>query len=115
MELNLTFRNGVLTGEGRDWVGPFTVRGRYGVLDGRCHWTKRYVGKHDVFYMGYNEGKGIWGTWELISSGLRGGFHIWPEGMNEPSGPELRAAADLPVDAEELEPETVGAPGQRMA
>ena len=93
MELNLTFRNGVLTGEGRDWVGPFTVRGRYGVLDGKCHWTKRYVGKHDVFYAGYNEGKGIWGRWEIAAhvSGrlLHGGFYIWPLAMGDPTQQRL--------------------------
>src|SRR5689334_13756874 len=50
MELGLTFRQGTMTGEGRDWVGEFVIRGRYDLADGRCHWTKRYVGKHDVFY-----------------------------------------------------------------
>ena len=65
MELRLTFRGGVLTGEGRDWVGHFIIRGRYTVADGRCHWTKRYIGQHDVFYNGFNEGKGIWGTWDI--------------------------------------------------
>jgi hypothetical protein len=101
MELNLTFRNGVLTGEGRDWVGPFTFRGRYRVVDGKCHWTKRYAGKHDVFYAGYNEGKGIWGRWEIPPGWWHGGFHIWPEGMPDPSRPQLSASADLPAVVEE--------------
>src|SRR4051794_24085778 len=61
MELLLTFANGDMTGEGRDRVGPFVVRGRYQLEDGKCHWHKRYVGKHDVYYEGFNEGKGIWG------------------------------------------------------
>src|SRR4051812_1930084 len=65
MDLHLVFRHGSLTGEGRDWVGKFLVRGKYTVEDGKCYWTKRYVGKHDVFYAGFNEGKGIWGTWEI--------------------------------------------------
>ena len=47
-ELHLTFSGGVLTGEGRDWVGKFVVRGRYDPADGRCHWIKQYVGKHAV-------------------------------------------------------------------
>jgi hypothetical protein len=102
MELSLTFRNGTMTGAGRDWVGDFTLRGRYTIDDGRCHFTKRYVGKHDVFYNGFNEGKGIWGTWEIpATSGLvpqRGGFHIWPEGMREGNEPELSEEADLPVE-----------------
>ena len=107
MELVLTFKNGSMTGEGRDWVGKFIIKGRYATDDGKCHWTKRYLGKHDVFYQGYNEGKGIWGTWEIPPSqnmGLlfRGGFHIWPEGMANPSGDQLSEEADLPVHVEEL-------------
>lgn len=116
MELRLTFRAGGLTGEGRDWVGQFVVRGRYDTGDGRCHWTKRYLGKHDVFYQGFNEGKGIWGIWEIGARGyslLRGGFHIWPEGVPDPTTPVMHAQADLPVEAEAPGPvaEPVGAPG----
>src|SRR5438876_729871 len=89
MELLLTFRAGTMTGEGRDVVGDFIIRGRYQVGDGSCHWTKRYLGRHDVFYRGFNEGKGIWGIWEIPGDGLKGGFHIWPEGMADPSNPQL--------------------------
>jgi hypothetical protein len=102
-ELRLTFQAGAMTGEGRDWVGAFLIRGRYQLEDGRCHWTKRYLGRHDVFYSGFNEGKGIWGTWEIGKDGLRGGFHIWPEGLADPTSPTLAAEADLPVEAEEIE------------
>jgi hypothetical protein len=116
MELGMTFRQGAISGEGRDWVGQFVLRGQYSVADGKCYWTKRYLGKHDVFYEGYNEGKGIWGTWEILPSDLsshqRGGFHIWPEGMRNPTGEELTEEADLPVVVTEelkvLEP--IGAP-----
>ncbi len=105
MELRLTFHGGVMEGEGRDRVGPFLVRGRYSVEDGRCHWTKRYLGKHDVFYKGFNEGKGIWGVWEMphvAAPGLRsGGFHIWPEGHPDPTGSHLTAAAELPAATEQ--------------
>jgi hypothetical protein len=104
MELRLTFRNGSLSGEGRDWVGLFVVRGRYDLADGKCYWTKRYLGKHDVFYRGYNEGKGIWGTWDIPRLG-RGGFHIWPEGMGDPTQPTLSEEADLPAPPEEVEKE----------
>ncbi len=110
MELALTFRAGLLRGEGRDWVGKFVLRGRYSVADGRCHWTKRYLSRHDVYYKGYGEGKGIWGVWEIpdseISGHQRGGFHIWPEGMPDPSRPALSEEADLPltVTTEDLEP-----------
>ena len=107
MELHLTFRGGTLSGEGGDWVGKFILTGRYSVADGRCHWTKRYLGRHDVFYKGYNEGKGIWGVWEIRTDGLRGGFHIWPEGMADPSRPTLAEEADLPAEAEEVVAEPV--------
>ena len=107
MELLLNFRQGSMTGEGRDWVGKFVIKGRYATGDGKCHWSKRYLGKHDVFYQGYNEGKGIWGTWEIppaqnMGMLFRGGFHIWPEGMADPSGNHLTEEADLPVHVEEL-------------
>jgi hypothetical protein len=106
MELHLTFRQGQMTGEGRDRVGKFVMRGRYSVADGRCHWTKRYLGKHDVYYSGYNEGKGIWGAWQIPagddgSQAQRGGFHIWPEGMSDPTGQYLHEEADLPAPVEE--------------
>jgi hypothetical protein len=104
MDLRLTFLNGNLNGEGRDWVGEFAVKGRYDVLDGKCYWTKKYVGKHDVFYAGYNEGKGIWGGWEINILGihLHGGFYIWPEGMDDPTIQRLSEEADPPVPEEEL-------------
>jgi len=102
MDLHLSFKDGALSGECRDWVGHSLISGSYSTADGRCHWVKRYSGKHHIHYGGYNEGKGIWGTWEIppgINAGLlwRGGFHIWPEGMADPTRPELREAADLPV------------------
>jgi hypothetical protein len=106
MELQLTFRGGAISGEGRDWVGRFAFRGHYDLADGRCYWTKRYLGKHDVFYRGYNEGKGIWGTWEMTGilwGTFRGGFHIWPEGMPDPTRPVLTEEADLPAPDEEVE------------
>jgi hypothetical protein len=102
MELRLTFRNGELTGTGRDRVGEFTFQGRYIVQDGTCRWNKHYIGKHDVDYKGYNEGKGIWGVWEMVQelapAANRGGFHIWPEGMADPSQPALSEEADMPLD-----------------
>ncbi len=116
MELLLTFRRGEIKGEGRDWVGAFIVRGRYNLADGRCHWVKRYLGKHDVFYEGFNEGKGIWGTWELPENGLlagqKGGFRIWPEGMADPDTNQLAESAQVPdektIQTEEPVLEPVG-------
>ncbi|MBI3822082.1 MAG: hypothetical protein HY289_05300 [Planctomycetes bacterium] len=101
MEMRLTFQNGAMTGEGRDRVGEFLFKGHYNLADGKCHWTKKYLGKHDVFYQGYNEGKGIWGVWE-IGKLTRGGFHIWPEGMGDPTTDHLVEEADLPAPQEEL-------------
>ncbi len=97
MELHLSFRKGVMSGEGRDMIGPFLIRGQYGVSDGACRWTKRYIGKHDVAYHGYNEGKGIWGLWEIPPS-WRGGFYIWPTAMGDPTLLTLAKAIDEPVE-----------------
>ena len=107
MDLHLNFQQGTMTGEGRDVVGHFIIRGKYGIDDGKCHWTKRYLGKHDVFYEGYNEGKGIWGKWEItpdqnLGRQLNGGFHIWPVAMGDPTGQHLTEQADVPAPAEEL-------------
>jgi hypothetical protein len=105
-ELTLTFSQGTLHGDGRDWVGTYSVRGRYNLADGRCHWTKAYQGKHSVAYDGFNEGKGIWGTWAITASEwsieVHGGFHIWPEGMLDPTGSHLTEKAELPAPHEEV-------------
>ncbi len=77
MDLQLEFSNGRLTGTGNDDIGRFMVRGRYDSATRECYWTKTYIGGHDVFYRGFREGKGIWGTWEITIQ-FHGGFHIWP-------------------------------------
>lgn len=111
MEILLTFASGRMSGHGRDRVGKFSFEGAYDVTDGKCLWVKRYVGKHAVHYSGFNEGKGIWGTWELRWDQLiySGGFHIWPEGMADPTQPRLAQEADVPVEdvVPEREPELV--------
>ena len=79
---------------------------------GSAHGASAYVGKHDVAYQGYNEGKGILGLWEIPPT-WRGGFHIWPTAMGDPTSSKLTEAIDEPiqfesqletVDAMELEP-----------
>ena len=101
MELELTFRRGTLQGEGRDWVGNFLFRGRYEVETGECWWTKQYIGKHSLFYRGYNEGKGIWGKWEWSGkAGWHGGFHIWPVAMGDPTQQRLAEELDEPATAD---------------
>jgi hypothetical protein len=98
MQLNLIFRDGTIRGDGRDRVGPFLFTGRYDLAEGKCWWTKRYLGRHDIAYNGYNEGKGIWGTWEdPRASYWRGGFHIWPEAMGDPYAQRLAEAIEEPV------------------
>jgi len=98
MELRLTFQGGALRGDGHDWVGAFTLDGHYDLTDGRCWWTKRYVGQHEVSYTGHNEGKGIWGVWEIPPWG-RGGFHIWPAGMADPTQATRTTEEHAPVEA----------------
>lgn len=103
MELCLTFRHGAMTGSGRDVVGEFVIAGLYAVDSGKCEWKKTYVRQHDVFYEGFNEGKGIWGMWHIpndLGVPWRGGFHIWPEGMGDPSGDELEEEATAPEEKE---------------
>lgn len=117
MDLHLSFRQGAMEGEGRDMIGTFLIRGKYKIEDGRCTWTKRYISKHDVAYQGYNEGKGIWGVWEIPPS-WRGGFHIWPTAMGDPTSPKLAESIDVPIEVvtdlefekvDVAEPEPVGA------
>jgi hypothetical protein len=98
MDLSLTFANGVLSGDGNDDVGPFFLRGKYDAQSGECYWTKTYPGSHDVFYRGFREGKGIWGTWE-IHSDCHGGFHIWPRSASEGEEQTASAEKSQPVDA----------------
>jgi hypothetical protein len=95
MELILKFREGQISGEGRDFVGPFLVTGSYERESGKCWWSKRYLGRHDVAYQGYNEGRGIWGVWE-ISSSFKGGFHIWPHGQGNGQSQEVSEEVDTP-------------------
>jgi hypothetical protein len=105
MDLSLTFADGILGGDGNDDVGLFLLRAR----TGECYWTKTYPGSHDVFYRGFREGKGIWGTWE-IHTDCHGGFHIWPRSASE--GEEQIASAEqaAPVDAVTREEEVTPKP-----
>ena len=105
MELELTFRDGKLSGEGRDFVGEFLVRGHYQLEDGNCSWIKQYIGAHSIGYRGFNEGQGIWGTWELLPAlwSVTGGFQIWPEGMEQSAADQLDESTDLPLSFDGVE------------
>lgn len=96
MELGLTFSQGKVTGRGTDDIGLFTITGSYDVKELEATWWKGYPGSHRVWYRGFREGKGIWGTWEIPPDG-RGGFHIWPKGLGEAE--ELTLVEEAPVDA----------------
>jgi hypothetical protein len=98
MDLQLTFHAGAITGDGNDDLGAFTIKGRYDAQSRECHWTKTYLGAHDVFYRGFREGKGIWGTWE-IGPVAHGGFHIWPRGAGEGEERKETASQKAPVEA----------------
>ena len=98
MDLNLTFANGNMSGDGNDDVGPFVIQGRYDAANRECHWTKTYLGAHDVYYRGFREGKGVWGAWEIKNS-LRGGFHIWPKNSGEAETESATCERAEPVDA----------------
>ncbi len=97
MDLNLTFAGGQMMGDGNDDIGRFHINGRYDAPTRECHWTKTYVGAHDVFYRGFREGKGIWGTWE-IAQYSHGGFHIWPRAAGEGSADSESAAREQPLE-----------------
>ena len=105
-EMVLTFTDGKISGEGRDFVGEYVMDGTDEVDSGKCFWVKQYVGRHQIHYQGFNEGKGIWGTWEIQGHGLSGGFHIWPEGMANSHDTILVEEAEPPVEVldEELIP-----------
>ena len=99
MDLHLTFANGSMSGEGNDDVGAFVIKGRYDAANLECHWTKTYIGAHNVFYKGFREGKGIWGTWDIGLFG-HGGFRIWPRNAGE--GKEQSETREEPLSVEAI-------------
>jgi hypothetical protein len=96
MDLHLSFTNGNVTGEGNDDVGAFVIKGKYCAASAECHWTKTYLSGHDVFYRGFREGKGIWGTWEIRAEN-KGGFHIWPKEATDGDSIGTTALAKRPA------------------
>lgn len=107
MDLSLSFRQGTLSGSGSDPVGRFSLRGGYDADRGEVWWTKAYAGAHEVFYKGFRDSRGIWGTWE-IHPGWKGGFHIWPRG--EDAGKEAEAEEEIPAEAAGRPSSAGGAP-----
>ena len=98
MNLHLDFAGGAVAGDGNDDVGRFVIRGKYNCVNRECHWTKTYPGSHDVYYRGFREDKGIWGTWEIAIL-AHGGFHIWPKGEHDNETMTARAEAVVSAEA----------------
>ena len=82
MHQYLEFNDGELKGEGTDYVGPWTLQGKYDLSSLKCVWVKSYVGKHDVTYRGTINKTGITGVWDIRES-ITGSFHIWPQHLTE--------------------------------
>lgn len=101
VDKHLSWAGGRLTGTGTDRVGAYTIDGTYDPATGKCEWVKQYVGRHAVTYRGMNDGRGIWGVWEIrVLGGLyqdRGGFHIWPKGTDVSEESERTERAVLAV------------------
>jgi hypothetical protein len=97
MRLILSFAEGRINGGGTDIVGRFAFDGTYDLKTGRCLMTKQYEGAHRVGYDGVNQGDGlwIWGLWHQRYT--RGGFHLWPEGEEDPTERRTGAEAKLPT------------------
>ncbi|MEZ6095441.1 MAG: hypothetical protein R3C03_14625 [Pirellulaceae bacterium] len=67
-----------IRGEGTDYVGSWTLTGKFDPQDSIASWKKSYLQKHRVDYSGlYSNTIGISGKWQ-ISGILTGAFHIWP-------------------------------------
>jgi hypothetical protein len=86
---------GTIKGEGIDYVGPWTLLGKFAPDTGRCSWTKQYVQRHSVAYDGRMDANGIVGEWR-IKPFLQGTFHIWPESLTHLTEHYLHAPAPLP-------------------
>ncbi len=96
MSLALTFVEGRVTGSGSDMVGRFDFSGSYDLKTGRVVLTKQYEGAHRVAYEGANQNDGMWmwGVWSIRSD--RGGWHLWPQGEDDPTLRRLKVEKKLP-------------------
>ena len=77
-DLVLEFDAHRISGQGRDCVGEFTLRGEI-APDATVSLIKQYVGRHAVVYSGQHDGEGmIFGVWVL--HGDDGKFAMRPAG-----------------------------------
>ena len=95
MHLYLAFEDGKIRGEGTDYIGPWVATGTYEEGSGECQWTKNYVGKHNVDYVGTCTENGIQGKWRIISEGP---FHIWPKSHGHFNELYLRDELEFPEE-----------------
>ena len=109
MVLQLSFREGRVSGTGSDDIGRFTVRGRYGYLEDEVYWIKHYIGMHDVYYRGFWERGFIWGNW-VIDQWPKGGFKVWPCGIAVGLVAHAEIEEETPLDQDEA---VVAAPARR--
>ncbi|NND96805.1 MAG: hypothetical protein HKN47_05685 [Pirellulaceae bacterium] len=77
--LSLDFRDGAISGSGRDVVGPFTMTGM--IREGSVAIDKQYVGQHSARYLGQFDGEGsMQGTWHIGT--MTGPWMIYLRGKN---------------------------------
>lgn len=84
MDTYLSFTNERLSGSGRDRIGQFFIVGNYDSQTMTCYFLKRYQ-QWDIAYDGHRDGVGIYGQWSTLFGYIEvtGGFHIWPQGLEE--------------------------------
>ncbi len=77
-DMELTFHDGVIRGAGWDSIGEFVIKGCYDLASREVRWTKKYADMPNVYFRGFREGVGIWGTYQSPGK-KRAGFHVWPQ------------------------------------
>jgi hypothetical protein len=83
----LYFRDGEVTGHGRDVIGRFVFHGEYDEKTGHVRMVKQYLGKHQVHYDGRPDGEGsILGKWSIDET-WNGPFRLHPD-IPRPTGDE---------------------------
>jgi hypothetical protein len=111
MSLSLAFADGRVCGSGRDMVGRFDFAGTYELESGRVKMVKQYEQAHRVAYDGANQNDGLW-LWGVWKVGMdRGGFHLWPEGEDDPTQRRSAAERELPKASRLRKGELVEAAG----
>lgn len=85
LRLDLGFRAGIIVGRGTGRE-PFAVSGSYDPLTLKCRFRHEYHGACTDVFLGFREGRGIWGTWRCLEKGCTGGFMIWPGYHGDGSG-----------------------------